>query len=133
MRDLPIAAQAYIVSLSVVAALTTILALRVCLYTGSYLPHILFFAALICVAELSPTVIQPHQVEVTASAIMSIAALFLFPWPIAFLSQLLGTFVAELRANRPWYKRVFNTDLALIYAVLGSVSQRFFGTLPSSF
>jgi len=93
MRDLPIAAQAYIILLSVVAALTTIFALRISLSTGSYLPHILLFAALICLAELSASVVQPPQVEFTVSASMAIAAVFLFPWPVAFLSQLLGTFL----------------------------------------
>ena len=131
MRDLPIAAQAYIISLSVLAALTTILALRISLSAGLHLPHILLFAALICLAELSPTVIPTRQVEVMVSPIIAIAAVFLFPWPVAFLSQLLGTFIAELRASRAWHKRLFNTDLALTYALLGSVFQSLFGTLES--
>jgi len=133
MRDLPIAAQVYIISLSILAALTSVLAVRVSVSAHVDFRLVVLFAALICLAELSPTVVQPHQVEVTVSPIMTIAALFLFAWPVGFLSQLLGTFMAELRAARPWYKRLFNADLALLYALLGSASQRLFGTLgPNS-
>lgn len=131
MRDLPIAARVYILLLSLVALPITILALRLSLSSSPDPARILFFAALICLAELSPTVIRPGAVQVTVSGVVTTAAVFLFPWHVAFLSKLLGTLIAEMRSNRVWYKRLFNADMALSYAVLGSSFRFLFGDLQS--
>lgn len=131
MRDLPIAARAYILLLSLLVCPIIILALRLSLSSPLDLVPIFLFAALICLAELSPTVIQPGAVEVTVSGVVTTAAVFLFPWHVAFLSKLLGTLIAEMRSNRAWYKRLFNADLALTYAALGSSFHFLFGDFQS--
>jgi hypothetical protein len=120
MRDLPIAARLYILLLSLLAGSVTVLALRVCLYSPLDLVPVVLFATLVCIAELSPTVIPGEMVEVSVSGAFSIAAVFLFPWHVAFLATLLGTLLAEVRSGRVWYKRLFNVDLALSYAALAS-------------
>jgi len=131
MRDLPIACRVYILLVSFLTISVAVLAFRLCLASPlDFLPVILF-AALICLAELSPTVITPDAVEVSVSGAVTIAAVFRFPWHVAFLSALLGTLLAEMRSGRVWYKRLFNVDLALSYAALGASFQFLFGGFRS--
>jgi hypothetical protein len=127
MRDLPIAARLYILLLSLLALSVAVFALRLSLHSPLDFARIILFATLICVAELSPTVIPGEMVEVSVSGAVSIAAVFLFPWHVAYLATLLGTLLAEVRSGRVWYKRLFNVDLALSYAALASSFRFLFG------
>ena len=132
MRELPIAAQAYILLLSLLVCPITILACLLVLSSPQELTFIIIFATLIGLTELVPTVVQSGKVEITVSGVVSTAAVFLFPWYVAFLSKLLGTLIAEMHAKRAWYKRLFNADLALIYALLGTTYHFVFGDLQST-
>jgi hypothetical protein len=127
MRDLPIACRVYILLLSLVALSVTLLALWICFHSPLYFVPILLFAGLICLADLSPTVIPGELMEVSVSGAINIAVVFLYPWHVAFLSVLLGTLLAEIRSGRAWYKQLFNMDLALSYAALGFSFHLLFG------
>ncbi len=82
-------------------------------------------AAVIAFLDLYPVILR-HQVEVTISTAVKIAAVILAPVPVLLLAIFFGTLIAEWRLKRVWYKQLFNvgvmtltyTFAAFIYRIL---------------
>ncbi|MCG2769318.1 MAG: HD-GYP domain-containing protein [Anaerolineae bacterium] len=122
MRSLPKSAQLYIAVLALATIVLLAIAFPLLLQERSDLVAIAVFALGIFLADVFP-IILPYQqkAEVTVSGAFKIGAAMLLGWPITAWITMLGTFAAEIKVERLWYRAVFNiSQMTLTFAAVAA-------------
>lgn len=82
-------------------------------------------AVVVALLDAFPISLAPN-LEVTVSDTVKFAVVLLFPVPVVILGIFLGTLLAEMRVDRPWFKKIFNiSEMVLIWAGAAWVYQAF--------
>jgi len=122
MRSLPRSAQLYIAVLALATIVLLAIALPLLLQERSDLVAIVVFSLGIFLADVFP-IILPYQqkAEVTVSGAFKIGAALLLGWPITAWITMLGTFAAEIKVERVWYRAIFNiSQMTLTFAAVAT-------------
>jgi len=122
MKSLPKSAQLYITVLALVAIALLAVAFPLLLRESSDLVAIVVFALGIFLTDIFP-IILPYQqkAEVTVSGAFKIGAALLLGWPVTVWITMLGTFAAEIKVERLWYRAVFNiSQMTLTFAAVAT-------------
>jgi len=122
MRSLPKLVQLYIAILALATIVLLVIAFPLLLHERSDLVAIAIFALGIFLADVFP-IILPYQqkAEVTVSGAFKIGAAMLLGWPITAWITMLGTFAAEIKVERLWYRAVFNiSQMTLTFAAVAT-------------
>jgi putative nucleotidyltransferase with HDIG domain len=130
MKSLPRPVRVYIGALILIAVVLSIFSIS-SLATEPHLLHygiaIVVFTLAIFLADLYPIVLPTEgNAEVTISCAFKTAAVIIFGSPVAILSTLLGTLLAEMTLRRAWYKSAFNAaEMTLTTACMSLVYRLF--------
>lgn len=126
MSALPLSARIYILlltALTIIAVLSSALALGTDSTAWAGVALVAFFIAFldafpITLGYIGPLlVVSTSDVEVTVSDAVKFASILLYPAPMALLGIFLGTFVAERRTKRVWFKQAFNiSEMTMAWA-----------------
>ena len=122
MRSLPKLVQLYIAMLALATIVLLAIAFPLLLQERSDLVAIAVFALGIFLADVFP-IILPYQqkAEVTVSGAFKIGAAMLLGWPITAWITMIGTFAAEIKVERLWYRAVFNiSQMTLTFAAVAT-------------
>lgn len=122
MRSLPKSAQLYIVVVVLAAIGVLAAAFPLLLQEPADLLAIVVFSLGIFLADVFP-IILPYQqkAEVTVSGAFKIGAAMLLGWPVTAWITMLGTFAAEIKVERVWYRAIFNiSQMTLSFAAVAA-------------
>jgi len=122
MRSLPKFVQLYIAVLALATIALLVVAFPLLLQERSDFVAIAVFALGTFLADVFP-IILPYQqkAEVTVSGAFKIGAAMLLGWPITAWITMLGTFAAEIKVERLWYRAVFNiSQMTLTFAAVAT-------------
>lgn len=124
MRSLPLAASAYILVVFGAGVLLAVTSLITLLESPILILTVLLLALLIALLDLYPVHMSPGETEFTISTAVEIAAVMLFSPAVVIAAVNFGTILAELRARRVYYKKLFNVGLVTVhFALLAGIYQ----------
>lgn len=139
MSTLPQTARLYIlllIALAVGAVLFSVFHLTNILESGT---AVLIVALGIALLDTTPVLLFGAKVETTLSGAVKVAAILIYPPPVAILGIFVGTLIGELPAKRPWFKKAFNISqltisagiAAAVFGVLHTPRVDYFGSLQN--
>ncbi len=126
MSRLPLSARVYILLLTALAAGAVLLSALALGTDTAVWAGVVLIAVAIAFLDAFPIIlghigvplgVSTSDVEVTVSDTIKFASVLLCSAPVAILGVFLGTFVAEARTRRVWFKQAFNiSEMTLAWA-----------------